>query len=323
MAQLEFNKRIVEEIQRTLPEGITLATVLLEALPLGKESVYRRLRGEVSFSLEETALLSRKFNFSMDKILNYHAENVSFNLDAHEPHFEVELYTHRLSVCINFFKKMTTYSDSEARYALNTLPFVFYLECPHLSRFQYFKWLHQLGKSSYNTSYNEVVIPPTIFELQKQFVREAQNINSSVLILDQNVFTSLQYDIEYFYQLQLISGDDLQLIKQEILDLIGYVEDIAESGTYSTGEKFFIYLSNINIEASYSHFQYADNQYAHLRLYGISGVDTQSAQSCEKQKEWIDSIRRHSTLISASGQVYRYEYFRKQRESVNSMGNIL
>ena len=54
-----------------------LADMLMDTLYIGKEAVYRRLRGEVPFTLQESALISRKLGISLTKL------GLSFKIERH------------------------------------------------------------------------------------------------------------------------------------------------------------------------------------------------------------------------------------------------
>ena len=51
---------LITAMKARVPEKQNLAGYLADTLCMGKEAVYRRLRGEVSFTLEEVALISRR-----------------------------------------------------------------------------------------------------------------------------------------------------------------------------------------------------------------------------------------------------------------------
>jgi len=51
------NTNLIEAMKEKLPLKGKLADMLMD---IGKEAVYRRLRGEVPFTLQEAALVSRK-----------------------------------------------------------------------------------------------------------------------------------------------------------------------------------------------------------------------------------------------------------------------
>ena len=55
------NTNLIEAMKEKLPLKGKLADMLMDTLYIGKEAVYRRLRGEVPFTLQEAALVSRKF----------------------------------------------------------------------------------------------------------------------------------------------------------------------------------------------------------------------------------------------------------------------
>lgn len=53
------NTNLIEAMKEKLPLKGKLADMLMDTY-IGKEDVYRRLRGEVPFTLQEAALVSRK-----------------------------------------------------------------------------------------------------------------------------------------------------------------------------------------------------------------------------------------------------------------------
>ena len=62
--QNELNTSLIEAVKEKLPLKENLANLLIDTLYIGKEAIYRRLRGEVPFTLEEAALISRKLGVS-------------------------------------------------------------------------------------------------------------------------------------------------------------------------------------------------------------------------------------------------------------------
>ena len=60
---------LITAMKARVPEKQNLAGYLADTLCMGKEAVYRRLRGEVSFTLEEVALISRRLGISIDQII--------------------------------------------------------------------------------------------------------------------------------------------------------------------------------------------------------------------------------------------------------------
>ena len=64
----QLNTGLISAMKEKLPQGTNLANLLMDILYIGKEAVYRRLRGEVPFTLAEAAVISQKIGISLDRI---------------------------------------------------------------------------------------------------------------------------------------------------------------------------------------------------------------------------------------------------------------
>ena len=68
--QQDYSTQLIEAIKKAMPNEQPVASYLINLLPLGREAVYRRVRGEISFSLTEIALIANDLNISIDNILS-------------------------------------------------------------------------------------------------------------------------------------------------------------------------------------------------------------------------------------------------------------
>ena len=71
----ELNTGLVNAVREKLPSKENLANTLMDILYIGKEAIYRRLRGEVPFTLTEAAIISRKLGISLDKMIGVSFQN--------------------------------------------------------------------------------------------------------------------------------------------------------------------------------------------------------------------------------------------------------
>ncbi len=65
----KLNSGLIESMKEKIPEGANLANLLMDILYIGKEAVYRRLRGEVPFTFTEAAVISQKLGVSLDQLI--------------------------------------------------------------------------------------------------------------------------------------------------------------------------------------------------------------------------------------------------------------
>ena len=85
----ELNTNLIEAAKEKFPAKGQLANILMDTLYMGKEAIYRRLRGEVPFTFQEAAIISKELGISLDRIAG-----VSFSNNAM---FDINVVDHSLS----------------------------------------------------------------------------------------------------------------------------------------------------------------------------------------------------------------------------------
>ena len=81
----------------------------------------------------------------------------------------------------------------------------------------------------------------------------------------------------------------------------------------------FVYISNINFEATYSYIASSVYHISLVRVFAINSFATRDEQVFNSVKEWIHSLKKFSTLISQSGEMQRIKFFKTQREIVEGL----
>ena len=97
------------------------------------------------------------------------------------------------------------------------------------------------------------------------------------------------------------------------------MEYLSLKGEFSSGNKIEIYLSYLNFEATYSYIEKENFQISLFRVYSINSMDSQNPQICNLQKKWIQSLKRHSILISESGEMQRIKFLEEQKNIIEKL----
>lgn len=140
----ELSKELITTMREMIPEGNNLAGMLMEILCIGKEAVYRRLRGEVAFSFNEVVLISKRLGISLDKIAsNSFPDGTLFDLNL--PHVENPLQDYHESLIryLSFFKFIKDDPSAEVCTASNVIPYTFYSSYEQLTKFRLCRWMYQ------------------------------------------------------------------------------------------------------------------------------------------------------------------------------------
>lgn len=310
---------IIEKENLTKSEKEKVASTLGDILCLGKESVYRRLRGDVRFSFEEVVLISQSLGFSVDNIIGSQVdERAIFELNVIDSHQINTDYMNKIEGCSALLRKSILMGNSTLKCAFNSLPFIFYLHYDNLAKFRLFKWAYQVMKMQ-SLPYKDFQIEKQVSLAQRAFISEIRKINESHIIINQDMFSSIFRDVNYFHTLNMLDSEDLKLIKAELNELLSEIECISISGLYKNSDSnVALYLCNVDIDASYLLLENNNFIHSHFVLYGINGISSSDPNVCKMHTQWIDSLKRYSTLITYGGEIQRYKFFQEQRRLINA-----
>ena len=320
MTTFNYNSELIKAMKEKIPSGVYLANTLIDMLYLGKEAVYRRLRGEVPFTLAEAAIISQKMGVSLDKLVGTNMNaNAIFDLNIVRQHDPLETYYSIVNNYVRIFREIKDDPMSELCTSSNMIPQTFYLKYELLSKFRMFKWLYQFEKIDIDNHFEDIEMVDKLLERQREFVRESQEFNRTEYIWDDQLFVYLINDIKYFASVHLISHEYVQKLKKELLQLLDELEEIATRGTFKTGKEVSIYIANVNFEATYSYIASSSYHVSLIRVFAINSIASHDEAVFKSVKEWIHSLKKFSTLISQSGEMQRIKFFKTQRESIEGL----
>lgn len=315
-----LNTNLIEVMKNKIPDGVNLANTLMDILYIGKEAVYRRLRGEVPFTLNEASIISKKMGVSLDQIVGIsYTNNAMFDLNLLDYSDPIKTYYTILDHYLEVFEALHNDPTSELSTASNMIPQTFYLKYDSLSKFRLFKWMYQNERVKCVKYFSELTLSDELKQVQKDFVKATQYVQTTNYIWDCMMFHYLVNDIKYFASIHLITDEEVTNLQADLLQLLDDLEAIASKGKFDTGKDVHIYISNINFEATYSYVETSSLQLSLIRIFSINSITSRDKDMCKSMKEWVQSLRKFSTMISESGEMQRIQFFKKQREIVENM----
>jgi hypothetical protein len=306
-------------IEKKIPENAKLADTLADMLFMEKGAIYRRLRGEVPFTFFEAAQIAEKLNISLNSLIY----NDLLNLE----HFEMKLIEFtELNDIENqqwdrYIALIDTAKDdphSELAESSNVLPLSIFAGFDSLPKYFLFKWQYLFSGMNNRITFHDLVVPERLHRIYRSYFEVSRKVAKTIYVWDYLIFQYLVTDIKYFSSINLISDDDVQQIKQDLLALLDYIEEIAINGCFEeTGNHVSFYISDINLDADYSYVQINDIRISLVRTFILNSVASTDQLSFEKIKDWIQSLTKSSTLITQSGAVHRADFFEKQRMMIS------
>ncbi|MDU1903848.1 MAG: hypothetical protein E6772_03615 [Dysgonomonas sp.] len=320
MKNKDQQNALIKEINKRLTKKTKLADILINNLGLSKEAAYRRLRNEVPLTFQETAILAKDFGISLDSLVGVEIQKGQpFQLKF--PDFintrsdDYEMFDD----FINFLKKIANSENTELAVLTNIIPQDIFSGFEYLTRYYIFKWQYYC--------HNEKIIPfgeLKIHEKAKESLSaqftESKKIKNTYYIIDTRLYIRIVDEIKYFHSIQLITDEEMKILKKELIILLNYMEELTIRGVFSeTGNKVSIYITNLEITASYSYLKSEEIKYCLIKAFLLTSATSLDNKAFEKMEAWIQASMRTSTLITQANERERLQYFRKQREVLNGL----
>lgn len=310
---------LLQSVKERLPRGESMASLLMDTLCIGKEAVYRRLRGEVPFSLKEAAAISYTLGVSLDTIIGATTEKsrpfMMKILDYSNP---TEIDYAMLQNYVDILRTGRDDPYSELTASANVFPHQLYIKYDYLTRFYLFKWTYHHEKGAIKT-FEDVIVPAKLREIQEDSYIEHMHVKTTCFIFDNMICQYLVNDIKYFAGIRLISEENVQNLKEDLHRFMNDLEKLAMTARFETGNHVYFYVSNINFESSYSYLQVDNYNISIIEAFVLNAAASVDINNYERLKLWVLSLRRLSTLISQSGELQRIQFFKNQREIINTL----
>jgi len=321
MKRDDIHRCMLEAIEKQIPEKTKLVEMLMETLYMEKGAVYRRLRGEVPFSFFEVVTIAEKLNISLnDLVYTDSVRRDRFELNIVEYTHMTELDYKQWEDYISLISLAKNDPYSEIAESSNVLPLSIYGGFDSLSKYFLFKYQYLFSGTESRIPFSDLVVPERLSRIYRSYFIASKNFTHTIYLWDYLIFQYLAADIHFFFNINLISEDDVRQIKEDLLALLDYIEEITLNGCFKeTGNNVSFYISDINLDADYSYVQFNDMYISLVRTFILNSVASTDQTSFGKIKDWIHSLKKSSTLITQSGAVYRTDFFEKQRMIVSGL----
>jgi len=316
-----ISEELIKILKERTPEKENTAGYLMDILPLGREAVYRRLRGEVTFSLDEAVVICRKLNISLDFLIGINQDKTyAFHLNTFLSDRSIEEYCqmlYRIKESMEIIQDDPTINLYRAH---KTMPQEFLYNYEFISKVYVYILYYQLFSNTEQRikKFSEIKFPEDMFYAQHTSTSSVHNYTST-LILDKRIFIDYVEIVKYFHFLGMFNQEDIDTIKKQLHKMINDMENCASSGLSLNGKEMNMYISQIPFDCSYTCLESENFQVASIGVYCIDYLSCQNNKITESQKTWIKSLIRFSTLISSSGELHRNEFFQAQRKYIDSI----
>lgn len=317
----ELNKNLLENIKGKLPDDTNIANMLMDVLYIGKEAVYRRIRGDVPFTLQEAVLIAKKLKVPLDQIVNTkpHSGNILMELETVRYYDMSETDFQKLEEFTEILKIIVEEPHSEFAYCSNLFPVYPTLKSQLFCKFYSFKWMYLNMDTNSIKAFDEISLSKRFYDLNNKIIELLYKIKNTIYIWDSLSFECILRETRYFSSINLFSPQNVLDVKEEMYKLIDKFEKLAMKGKFDNGNKVDVYISNINFDTTYSYIESEKYQISMIGVLGLNNVASTEKKTLDVVKARTMTLKKASTMISESGEMVRINFFNKQRALVDAL----
>ena len=307
-------------LQKKIPHKATLVNTITDILAIDKDAVYRRLRGEVNFSFSEIAIIAKNLGISIDKIagienIQSKPSTINISRQVNPTEYDYEMFEGH----VNLLKSIKNEPDTKIMEIGNAISHYLYQDYEYITRFNLFRW--NLA-SSYGDArpFHKIIIPERLRILQKETCKYARYISSTLYMWDPSIFQRYVTSIKYCDRVRLIREEDIALIKNDLMDFLNAIENLAIKGKHEeTGNEVSFFISDLPFDTNYSCIESKNIHLTLFRAFLLNASVTFDEEVFNEVLSWMRTVQRMSTLISVSGEKIRTAFFDAQRKIIDTI----
>ena len=324
---MSLQKEFLNAIKNRLPEHISFVDELAELFNVSNDSAYRRLRGDTSMTFEELAIVSQKYNISLDSILGKNRSNrVSFKYNPiEEGVFAFDQHFESLQSMLGNFGAA---EDTQMVYAANEAKFGL-LHVPEVAAFKLFFWMKtSYGlKESQNKKFDFDEFNENYGEVVKKVVKNYVQI-PTIEIINEDYLNSTFNQIKFYYESGFFNtkGEAL-MICDKLKELVNHNKREAELGyKYIMGQPEAGVEGNLNLyhnevinTDNVVAAKMGDEYYCYLVINTVNFMLTSNRKFSKDTYDYLINLRNKSTLISVTAERERNMFYNKVNENIDQL----
>jgi len=320
----QLQQHFFQMIKSSMPPGSSAIDEIAQVLNVSVDSVYRRMRGEKTISLEELYKLSSHYKISLDQLMDLQTGTFQFRGNfLNNKTFSYDTY---LSGIIRDLSYMNSFKKKELYNLCKDLPFFNHFHFREIAAFKYFFWM----KTFFNfpefehRRFSFDIYPDELNVMGEKILALYNQLPSTELWNVENINIAIR-QIEFYRESQMFQRDhDVLKLYEAWEKVIDHVERQAERGyKFAYGDpdmkpisSYRVYFNEVIIGDNSFIAVLDDSKMCFTVHTVINYMSTRDVNYCDNVYEYIQGLMKRSTLISKVSEKERSKFFHILRERI-------
>ena len=322
----KLQRRLLEQVTQRFPSRAIAVAELSNLLQLGKDAIYRRLRGDTYLSPEEIAQLSLHYHISLDSLLRDQSENILFQYNLFSNPIQ-SLGDYLLAVEQNLENALGLESP-HVYYSSSEITLFHFMYVPKLIAFKLYVWaisswdIPTIKDKAFDLS----MITEEIHQHSRRISTYYNRIPSTELWTLGIVDNSL-YQLEYMVATNKLADLNIAHLLYDKLDvLIDHIRKMAELGKkFYPGEQpdeegglFDLYHNELLSTNNSVIVDTPDERRLFTRFANPNFLQSEDSALCDYALNWIKGVIQQSNSISGHAPQDRNIYFNRLEKKISA-----
>jgi BetR domain len=328
MEPLTIQQQVFNHLKSMLAPHLSLVDELSELLSISPDSVYRRLRGEKSLTLQELKTICEKYHISLDQMLHLKNDAVVFQApDINRTPISINDY---LLGFHDQLKSINSFEQKQMLYLCKDLPVWYYYLFPEIAAFKTFVWLKTLMNHP-DYLYKKFSLKeysfPDCFELGQEANKIYNRIPSTEL-WNIEIISSTLLQIEYYRDAGIFENiRDMNMVIDSLQLSLNHIQRQAEKGykfmpgenAVSTGVTIKLFMNEVLLGNNTVLVELNGTRASFVQYNVLNIMQTRDARFNEIAFTNFYTLMSRSTLISGSGEKERSRFFSRLKEKLSAL----
>ena len=324
MNAAELQQELFQVIKSNIPDHLSTTEEIAKVLDVSVDSVYRRMRGEKTISLDELHLLCSHYKISLDQLMRIQTGSFLFQGNIqNEKNFRYEAWLGSILTNQAYFN---SFSEKEFYWLGKDIPLFHHFLFREIAAFKYFFWTKTLFNSPTlaNASFNFNYYSDEMWETAKKIIAGHNQLPSVEIWNLENINVAIR-QIEFYRDGHIFETESDALKLYEAWErVIDHIERQAERGykfVYGDPEmkptaEYKVYFNEVLLGDN-SMLVTLNGTKTAIIVHALNNyMMTRDVNFTENLYQYIQSIMRRSTLISTVSEKERSKFFRTLRERI-------
>ncbi|MCD7938400.1 MAG: hypothetical protein LUG98_16195 [Tannerellaceae bacterium] len=285
------------------------------------KSVWRRLRGEYKFTFDEIFNICTELGISIESLGEKNPASIS---SLHVYRFPDPLSFNVNKTHINkMFSILETAIQSEnSSYTAicSRLPEVLYIRYNKLSQLLLMKLTYFTTPHLDKNFFQKVSESWGLFEEPNTYNRQLmESFRNITVIWGPHIIKNTVKDIRFFLDVDMITRIDAEAIKEELIDMLRWIEEMCENPADVTSWNFTFAVSPIDMNFHSNTISSSKGSTVFYFLYHLSFAYTENEEDVKAQEVIINNIKKGATILSGSNYRERRLFMKQQYEELEKI----